>query len=249
MSIIVFIYGLIIGSFLNVCIYRIPNNQSLIYPSSHCTSCNKKIKWYDLIPVISYIILKGRCRFCKEKISAIYPLVELFTGIVFVYLYYKFGLTFYFFKYAVFICLLIVIAMIDLNTMDVYFNTIAFGTIIGIIFTLINYQSFKAIISYLLGAIFAGGILSLIIVITKGMGWGDAEICFMCGLYLGFKLSAIMLLLSFILGAIVGVILILLKKKTRKDYIPFGPYIALASLIALFWGEKIISFYLKSLMF
>lgn len=243
MIIIIFIYGLIIGSFLNLCIYRIPNNESISFPPSHCTSCDNRIKWYDLIPVISYVILKGRCRFCNEKISVMYPLIEAFTGIVFASLYYKYGLSFYFFKYAVFISILIVIGMIDLKTTDVYFNTIVFGTITGIAFTLLKFNN--TILSNILGAVFAAGIIALIVILTKGMGWGDVEICFVSGLYLGFRLSIIMLFLSFVLGAIIGIILIVLKRKSRKDFIPFGPFISLASIFTVFWGEKIINSYIN----
>ncbi|QCX34767.1 prepilin peptidase [Caloramator sp. E03] len=247
MGIIIFIYGLVIGSFLNLCIYRIPNNESISYPPSHCTSCGNKIKWYDLIPVISYIILKGRCRFCNEKISVMYPLIEAFTGILFVSLYYKYGLSFYFFKYAVFVSTLIVIGMIDLKTTDVYFNTIVFGIITGIAFTLLKFHN-NIILSNILGAAFSAGIIALIVILTKGMGWGDVEICFVSGLYLGFKLSIIMLFLSFVLGAIVGIVLIVLKIKSRKDFIPFGPFISIASIFTVFWGEKMINLYINKLM-
>ncbi|MCX7885184.1 MAG: prepilin peptidase [Caloramator sp.] len=247
-TIFLIIYGLVIGSFLNVCIYRIPNNEPISYPPSRCTNCGNRIKWYDLIPVLSYVNLKGRCRFCNTKISAVYPLIEIFTAAILVGLYYKYGITFNFFKYAVFICILIVIGIIDLKTTDVYFSTILVGLITGVLFTSYAIFHYGIILNYIFGAVFAAGVIALIIILTKGMGWGDVEICFICGLYLGFKLSIVMLFLTFIIGAIVGGLLIITKRKSRKDYIPFGPFIALASIITIFWGENIMAWYFKSLM-
>lgn len=126
-SIISVIFGLLIGSFLNVCIYRIPREESIAFPPSHCTNCNSEIKRYDLIPVISYIFLKGRCRNCKAKISIRYPLIELITSLLFLAVYIKFGLSFELIKYLFFIPLMIVICMIDLDTFEVYFKNTLLG--------------------------------------------------------------------------------------------------------------------------
>lgn len=243
-GIFILIYGLLIGSFLNVCIYRIPKEESIAFPPSHCTSCEKRIKWYDLIPVISYVFLKGKCRYCGKKISIRYPLIELLTGVFFLALYINFGLTFQFFKFVIFICFLLVIGIIDLDTTDIYDNTIYLGIILGVILLIINYFLGYGFITYLWGAFTGGGIISLIILLTKGMGWGDAEFCLFCGLFLGFANTLLLLFISFIIGALAGIILILLKLKSRKDYLPFGPFIAIASIITVFWGNEIISFYL-----
>ncbi|MBZ4662427.1 MAG: peptidase [Caloramator sp.] len=126
------IFGLIIGSFLNVCIYRIPREESIAYPPSHCTNCGYRLRWYDLIPVISYILLKGRCRSCRQRISIIYPIIEIMTATLFGLLYLKFGISISFFKYAVLFCFLIVIGTIDYLTQDVYFNTTLTGILFGI---------------------------------------------------------------------------------------------------------------------
>ena len=243
-SIFIFIIGLIIGSFLNVCIYRIPLGQSINYPPSHCMGCGNRIKWYDLIPVLSYIILKGKCRYCREKVSMQYPLIELLTGVLFLALYIEYDLSFNFVKYAILICFLIVIGMIDYNTTDVYFKTTLSGFIAGLLF--LSYGAYLGgeIVTYIYGALLGGGLISLIILLTNGMGWGDAEICAVCGLFLGFKLTAVMLFFSFVFGAIVGISLIILKKKSRKDYIPFGPSIAIAAVFTLFMGSKILMWYL-----
>jgi leader peptidase (prepilin peptidase) / N-methyltransferase len=243
-NIFIFILGLIIGSFLNVCIYRIPLGQSINYPPSHCMGCGNRIKWYDLIPVLSYIVLKGKCRFCKEKVSLIYPLIESLTGVLFFALYIKYDLSFNFVKYAVLVCFLIVIGMIDYNTTDVYFKTTLSGFIAGILFLSYGAYSGYEVLTYVYGAVLGGGIISLIILLTKGMGWGDAEICALGGLFLGLKLTVVMLFFSFTFGAVVGISLILLKKKSRKDYIPFGPSIAMAAIFTLFMGSKILMWYL-----
>ncbi|QXE21268.1 A24 family peptidase [Clostridium sp. 001] len=244
-SIIVFVFGTIIGSFLNVCIYRIPMEESIVYPPSHCTNCGSRIKWYDLIPIVSYVILKGQCRNCGEKISARYPIIEFTTGLLYTMLYVKFGISIDIVKYIVFISILIVVGMIDLNTTDIYFKTTVVGLISTFIFLVIYYYNGLPIKTYVYGGIVGGGLLALIILITKGgMGWGDAEICTVCGLFLGLKLTFLMLFLSFIIGATAGVILILSGKKSRKDYIPFGPFIVLASIITVFCGQNIVNWYL-----
>ncbi|AGY76850.1 MULTISPECIES: prepilin peptidase [Clostridium] len=244
-GIIIFIFGTIIGSFLNVCIYRIPMQESIVYPSSHCTNCGNRIKWYDLIPIVSYVILRGKCRNCREKISKKYPIVEFITGLLYLMLYIKFGISIDIVKYVVFISILIVIGIIDFDTTDIYFKTTIVGLISAFVFLGIYYYNGLPIRTYIYGGIAGGGLLVLIILITKGgMGWGDAEICLICGLFLGLKFTFVMLFLSFIIGAIIGVILILSGKKSKKDYIPFGPFITAASVITVFCGQNILSWYL-----
>lgn len=246
---IIFIFGAIIGSFLNVCIYRIPKEESIAYPQSHCMSCGNDLRPYDLIPILSYVFLKGKCRYCGEKVSIRYPIIEFITGLLFLMTFIQYGLSLNFIKYVLLISILIVIGMIDLDTTDVYFSTTLMGVIFSVIFLVIYLYRGIPISSYIYGGIIGGGTLALIILITKGgMGWGDFEICFVCGLFLGFKLTLVMLGLSFIIGSIISLILIALKKKSRKDYIPFGPFIALASILTIFIGEKITYLYLFYIM-
>lgn len=248
MTLIIFTLGLLIGSFLNVCIYRIPRDESISYPPSHCANCTNRIKAYDLIPVISYIFLRGKCRYCGEKISIKYPLIEFFTGLIFVGLYYKYDISLDLVKYLILASYLIVIGLIDLNTTDVYLKTTLSGFIIGVLFLILNLYNGEPIGTYIIAAIIGGGFITTIIILTGGMGWGDAEICALCGIYLGIRLTILTLFLSVILGGIIGVTLILTKKKTRKDYIPFGPYITIAALISILWGEKIIAWYLVGII-
>lgn len=240
----IFIFGAIIGSFLNVCIYRIPREESIAYPPSHCTNCNNVIKWYDLIPLLSYMFLRGKCRYCGKKVSMRYPVIEFITGILFLITFEKYGISLNFVKYILLINILIVIGMIDLDTTDVYFSTALTGIISSIIFIGIYFYMGIPVRSYIYGGILGGGFLSIIILITKGgMGWGDAEICLLCGLFLGLKLTILMLFLSFIIGSTVGLILILSGKKSRKDYIPFGPSIVIATILTIFMGERIVLLY------
>lgn len=246
---IVLAYGLIIGSFLNVCISRIPEGQSIAYPPSYCASCNNRIKPYDLIPVLSYMFLRGKCRYCGEKIPLRYTLIELFTGIIFLELYLNYELTIEFVQFAILTCFLIVIGLIDFDTTDIYDSTVITGLIFGFIFLGINIYLHLPTKTYLIGALIGGGFITLIILLFGGMGWGDAEFCALCGLFLGTKLMVLTLFLSIVIGGIIGMLLILTKNKGMKDYFAFGPYIALAALIALFFGDEIIFWYFSSFFF
>jgi leader peptidase (prepilin peptidase) / N-methyltransferase len=241
---IVVIYGLLIGSFLNVCIYRIPRGESISFPPSHCAVCGKRLKWYDLFPVFSYLVLRGKCRYCGDRISIKYPAVEILTAVLFYLIYLKYGLSFEFFRLVTLAVILIVIGIIDLETTDVYTKVTVFGIAVGIVFLFLGYFLYKINpLDYIVGGITGGGVIALIVILTKGMGWGDVEICVICGLFIGLKYTILMLILSFVIGGIIGSLLILLKIKSRKDYIPFGPFIAVASLLSVLLGDKIIKLY------
>lgn len=241
MAILIFVIGLIVGSFLNVCIYRIPREESIVFPPSHCPNCKLNLKWKDLIPLISYIVLKGRCRFCKSRISPLYPFIEFLNAILYLLIYLKFGLSIEFVKFAFLISLVIVIGVIDYFTTDIYTNTIFAGVIVGAVFAIISFFIDGRVFTYILGAIIGGGVISIIILLTNGMGWGDAELFCIIGLFLGVRLTLVTLFLSFIIGGVVGGILIILKVKSRKDYIPFGPFISIGAIAAILFGELIIN--------
>lgn len=242
-AVYIFILGLFFGSFFNVCIYRIPKEESVVAPPSHCTKCNTRLKFLDLVPVFSYIFLGRKCRYCGDKISPRYAIVESMTAIVFTALYLKFGLTFEFFKFVVMVSFIIIIGLIDHDTTDVYAVTTWPGIACGILFIVAAYFLDKPFLDGIYGALIGGGVIAAIVFLTKGMGQGDIEICALAGLYLGFKSSVIMLFFSFVIGGIFGILLIATKKKSRKDYIPFGPYIALGALVAVFFGEQIFNWY------
>lgn len=242
------IVGLVIGSFLNVCIYRIPKEESIAFPPSHCAKCQHNLSPIDLVPVVSYIFLKGRCKYCNEKISIRYPLIESFNAILYLIVYLKFGLTLIALKYCILVSILIVIGMIDYDTQFVFTSTTIFGGIIAGIFIVIQAIVYKGgIVDLISGGIIGFIIIGLIVVVTKGMGEGDIEIATVCGLFLGVKGILLGLFLGIVIGGIVGIIILSLKLKKAKEKIAFGPCIAIGSLISMLWGSEMLKFYWKLL--
>ena len=245
--ILIFILGLIVGSFCNVCIYRIPKNESIIYPTSHCPKCRTTIKPVDNIPLLSYILLKGRCRNCGSKISIQYPVVELLTGIIYLIIYLIYGLSIQSLIYIILSSALIIIAFIDLNEQIVPDVISLPGIGVGLILSFfVPYLSF---INSALGVVVGGGIILIIALVgsmifkKEAMGGGDVKLAAMIGAFLGWRYTIISLFLGFFLGALAGIFLVLSKIKSKEDMVPFGPFIALGSLITLLWGEKIIAWY------
>ena len=242
---LVVIFGLVIGSFLNVCICRIANEESIAFPPSHCTNCGYELKAKDLIPVLSYIFLGGKCRSCKEKISIQYPIVEILNAILYVAIYLKFGFTLNLFKFCLLASLLIVIGFIDFKTKYVYNSTVVFGVVSGILFAVLEWMETKSIPwNYVAGAFIGFGIIYLIVVLTRGMGEGDIDIALICGLFLGIKGILVTLFLAIILGGIVATIILIFKLKERKAEIAFGPYLAIGGIIACLYGSRLIDIYL-----
>jgi len=246
--ILIFILGLIIGSFSNVCIYRIPRNESIIYPASHCPKCRSNILPQDNIPLLSYILLKGRCRHCKSKISIQYPIVELVTGVIYLIIYLIYGLSIQTLIYIMLSPALVIIAFIDLNEQIVPDVISLPGIVIG--FILSFFVSYISLINSALGILVGGGIILIIgwggsIIFKKeAMGGGDVKLAAMIGAFLGWRAIIISLFLGFFLGALAGIFLIMTKIKKREEAIPFGPFIVLGSFITLLWGEQIISWYM-----
>ncbi|RJP27963.1 MAG: prepilin peptidase [Candidatus Omnitrophota bacterium] len=261
--IILFIMGSIVGSFLNVCIHRMPLNESVVWPRSHCPNCKKKIQGYDNIPFISYILLGGKCRFCKKPISLRYVIVELVTALMFVVLFAKYGLSYEFFVYIVFVSGLIVATFIDIKHRIIPDEVSVGGLIVGLVLFAVrgieikplsyNYQyaldSFLGILIgggtiYLTGALFDLVYFKLlkrppIQGETESMGGGDIKLLAMIGAFVGWKAALVTFLIAPFLGLTVG----LVNLVSRKDHtIPYGPFLSLAAIIALFWQDKIISF-------
>lgn len=238
-----FIFGAIWGSFFNVCIYRLPRGISIIWRGSFCPKCSNPIKWYDNIPILSFLILKGRCRNCNENIKLRYPLVELLTACMFLYLGGLYGLKPELLIWVFFFSLLILIAFIDLETFLVLDKVIYPGIGIGIILSIFLWRSFDNILGFLFGffIIFLVAKGSKIFLKVEGMGDGDKWIAGLIGLFLGFKLLVSSLLISSICGITIGGLLILMGKKKRRDYIPYGPYLAFGSLVSFIFKEKIYS--------
>ena len=249
MFILIFLLGTIIGSFLNVCIYRIPKDQSICYPPSHCPYCSAPLKWYNLIPIISFLVQRGRCGYCGERISLQYPIVEIFNGVLYLILFNKFGLSLDFIFYSIVFSILLIIFFIDL-----YYQIIPNGLnililILGVIYKFLQFILYNKpveLLNSLLGLIISSGVFFLIIIISKGgMGGGDMKLIGVLGFVLGLKKIALTIFLSFILGAIISIFLLLFKIKDRRDPIPFGPFICLAFMITIFWGDNIIIWYIN----
>ncbi len=246
-----FLLGLFIGSFLNVCIYRIPKGESVVWPPSHCPTCGERIKPYDNIPVVSYFLLKGRCRNCGERISWQYPAVELLTGVLTAATVCKFGVSFSSLYYLLLAYYLIVVSFIDLKTMEVPVR-LSYGTLLsGLLLSFfVPQHSFKEAV---FGASFGAGIILFIIetyyVFTgkEGMGYGDANIMAVVGAFLGWKKVLLTLFLASLVGAAVGITLILLRRGEREKPIPFGPFIAAGALLSLYFGDRLINWYLGGL--
>ncbi len=241
-----FIIGIIIGSFLNVVIYRLPKNKSIVSPPSSCGSCGHRLGRLDLVPVLSYIFLKGKCRHCGERISIRYPLVELLTGGLFALLFWRFGLSFDFVRFAVLSCILVSAAFIDIDHRIIPDKLNLFGIVTGLVFIFL--PDSLTIKNALLGLVVGGGLLLLVAVISRGaMGGGDIKLFAVIGLFLGLEKTIVALFLTFLLGGIAGIILVATKIKSRKDYIPFGPFIGIGAFIAIMWYNQLIIYYLKFL--
>jgi leader peptidase (prepilin peptidase)/N-methyltransferase len=239
----VFIIGAAIGSFLNVCIYRMPAGESIIKPGSKCPHCQHPLRIYDNLPIISFIWLKGKCRDCGAKISWRYPIVELLTAVVALMLFFKYGFTLKLLASFIFVAALIIITFIDLD-----------HQIIPDVITLPGIPlSFLAAVfimkipwkESLAGFLIGGGVLFAIAVvyelITKreGMGGGDIKLLAMIGAFFGWKSLLFILLVSSFFGAIAGLIVILIKKQDMKYAVPFGPFLSAAAVAYFFWGEII----------
>ncbi|RKY31972.1 MAG: prepilin peptidase [Candidatus Omnitrophota bacterium] len=261
-NLIAFIFGSIVGSFLNVCIYRMPLGKSVVWPRSHCPKCGKKIPGYDNIPFISYILLKGRCRFCHEKISPSYLIVELLTALMFLALFDRLKLTYEFFIYTVFACSLIIATFIDIKHRIIPDEISVGGIIVG--FLLISITGFTVnprpytfypMLNSFLGIITGGVIIFLTGFIfdfiyfkllkkppiqgeTSSMGGGDVKLLAMIGAFLGWQKVLFTFFIAPFLGILIGIINLLVKK---DHTIPYGPFLSAAAIISLFWAEKIIS--------
>lgn len=243
-----FIFGLVFGSFYNVCIYRIPRQENIAFPPSHCANCNKELKAYELIPVISYLALGGKCRGCKQKISFIYPLIELITGFIFLGMYINFGISINTFKYIILFSILLIEAVIDIKTKEVYFSVSLVGFLFGIIFSIIEIINGKPIIEGVLSILIPLIIVGIIYLLAKrfdGFGAGDLEVYLFIALYLSPILMGLTIIFSIIIGGVFAIILLLMGK--RKVLIPFVPFISIGTLISVLWGIDILNMYLATL--
>lgn len=244
MAFLSFVFGLVVGSFLNVCIYRIPRHQSIIFGHSRCPHCHKALMVADLVPVISYVFLKGRCRYCRSPISLQYPIVEVLTGLVFLIAYLVIGFDVLLLKYWILFCILIVIAFIDINLLLIPDPLVA-----ALLVWCLLWQLVRPEISWgqsLVGSFLGGGILLFIAIISQGaMGGGDIKLMLAAGLSLGGSGVLVALFAAFVTGALGGGVMLATGVKQLKEPIPFGPFLAFGILVASLWGEALIGLYLS----
>ncbi len=264
---IIFIFGLVIGSFLNCVIYRLEKEESFLKGRSYCPHCKHQLSWQDLIPVLSFFILKGKCRYCGKPISYQYPLVEIGTGILFLLIFNFFGFAksceagqisissfeILNLSYLLLISSLLIIIFVYDFKHYIIPDRVVFPAIAIVFFYQLftnwnlgfNWNLELGIWSFIASAFLASGFFLSIILISRGawMGLGDVKLAFLMGLLLGFPNIIVALFLAFLIGAIIGIGLIISKKKTVKSEVPFGPFLVIGTFIAMFWGEKIISHY------
>ncbi|AEA33580.1 prepilin peptidase [Hippea maritima] len=245
LDLIAFIFGLIIGSFLNVCIYRIPLGKSIVWPASFCPNCKQKIRWHDNIPVVSFILLKGRCRYCKSKISPIYPVVELLTGLLTLFVFMRFGLSLDGVFYLVFVYSLIVASFVDLKHYIIP-DRISLGLIaVGLVFGYIRGDFLGSLYGFLAGffGLYIMAIIGSWVFKKEAMGGGDIKLLGGIGAFLGIKGVLFSLFSASLFGSFVGIALILFGKKSYADKLQFGPYLSVGAVLYIFIGKQLI-FYL-----
>ncbi len=245
-KLLVFIIGAMIGSFLNVCIYRIPNAESIIFPPSHCPKCSKRIKWYDNIPILSYIVLMGRCGHCRRRIPIRYLIVEVLTAVLILLLYRTFGISTKFFTYSAFTSVLIVVTFIDIATMEIPDSLSLGGLVMGVVLSAIfpvlfnSASRMESLLGSVIGALVGGMIIYIMGVIGKlifkkeAMGGGDVKLMAMIGSFLGWKLALFTFFIAPIFGAVFGLVM---KMRDGRDTIAYGPYLSLAAVITIFFSK------------
>lgn len=242
----IFLFGAVTGSFCNVCIYRIPKGETVVTTPSHCMNCGYRLKWYDLIPIVSWLCLGGRCRGCGEKISLQYPLIETINGLLYVLVFWNrdFELV-----ESVLICLmasaLLVLSVIDFRTFEIPFGINVFLLLLGMLHLFLHRDGWY---EYVLGFFLVSGILHLIVIVSKGraMGGGDVKLMAAAGLFLGWK----GILIAFSIGCVFASVIHIFRMKVFQAgrMLAFGPYLSVGIFIAALWTEDIIQWYLHALL-
>lgn len=238
------IFGLIVGSFLNVVIHRLPRGESIVFPPSHCPRCRAEIPFYLNIPLLSYVILLGRCHSCRARIALQYPVVEGLTAFSFWLAYDAYGLTFHAAAAAIFLCLMIALAAIDLEHMILPDELTLGGAALFFIYSFFNPEvgQVDAVLSGLGAALFFTALFFFYLKVRKleGLGFGDVKMALLMGLFLGLQRLVVAIMLASLSGLLVGIFFIVFKKKNLKLALPFGPFLALGSYASLFWGGTIL---------
>lgn len=253
LTVFALLFGLVLGSFLNVCIYRLPRHESIIHPPSTCPQCGKRIKFYDNIPLVSYILLLGKCRFCRNPISIRYPVVELITGLLSTALFMKFGLSPEYPAFMAFSTSLLVISFIDLDH-QIIPDVLSIPSIpLGLGLSFLTWTEISWLES-LIGIVGGGGFLFLVAVIferltgKEGMGLGDVKLLAMIGAWMGWRALPFVILMSSLAGILIGGGVLLLSGRGYRTRIPFGPFLALGALIYFFFGKDLVMWYYRMLI-
>jgi leader peptidase (prepilin peptidase)/N-methyltransferase len=252
LGIIVFLSGLLLGSFFNVCIYRIPAGESIITPPSHCPRGGHRLGWSDLVPVLSRTVLKGKCRYCSAPVAFRYTVVELLTAVLLTLLYVRFGLTMQFLLFSVLVCALIVVSFIDYDCRIIPHGPLLFVTGAGLLFAAYS-GGVQAVLTALLAALCGGAPLLLMDIAARvflkkeGMGMGDVKLMAAAGTVLGIRLVLFSLLAAVWACALWIMAMLVYGKLKKGNYIPFGPFLSIGCIISIYFGDEIISWYLKLL--
>ncbi len=236
------LYGIVIGSFLNVLILRIPIKENVALTRSHCMTCGHVLSWYELIPLFSYIFLGGKCRHCKTRISAQYPIVEALNGILYVVLYLACGISVECILYCLCASALLALSVIDWRTKEIPVGFNIFILLLGLIRLITDISNWS---QYVIGLFAVSGFLFLLYLITKGRGIGGGDIKLMAatGLLLGWQLNIIAFLLGCVIGSVIHLSIMAIKKAGRE--LAFGPYLSAGVFVAMIWGEQLVSWYLS----
>ncbi|MCP2035068.1 leader peptidase (prepilin peptidase)/N-methyltransferase [Planomicrobium sp. HSC-17F08] len=238
------IFGLVFGSFYNVVGLRVPKNESIAFPPSHCTKCNRQLTALDLVPVFSYLFLRGRCRSCGEKIHWVYPLMEAITAVLFAISFWQLG-----FQPELIVALIFVSLLVIITVSDIAYMLIPDKVLLPVGIVLLALRLFIPLDPWwdaLLGAAVGFGILLLIAIVSKGgMGGGDIKLFFVIGLVLGTSGTLMTLFFASLIGAIAGIVQLRVRNQDRKTPVPFGPSIALGAVITYFWGDALLNWYMN----
>jgi len=249
MEILLIVLGLAVGSFLNVCIYRFPKHMSISKPRSRCPKCDHQLKFWENIPILSYIFLRGKCSNCNSKISLRYPLIEILTSIIFLLLHYYYGLTIQTLLLCILFSIVIIITFIDIDVQLIPNELLLIGLIPVLVYIIL--PGLSNILVHLLGAVCLSGLFLLIGYIGKilykedSMGMGDVKYAFVIGLLLGVKSGILAFGISFLSAAIIIFIYSITKKLKPRQKIPFGPFMSIGLFTTLIWGDRVIEWYLQ----
>lgn len=240
---VIFLFGITIGSFLNVCIYRIPRGETVVTTPSHCMACGHKLKWFELVPLFSYIFLKGRCRECKSRISPQYPIVEGINGFLYLLVFFINGFTVESVMFSLFTSALLVLTVIDWRTYEIPIGINIFILVLGCLRVVLDFNHLRG---YLIGFFAVSSVLFLIYILTKGraIGGGDIKLMAVAGLLLGWQL----VVLGFFIGCILASVIHIIRMKVSgaDRVLAMGPYLSAGLFIAMLWGNNFINWYLNS---